>query len=146
MDHSQHASLNKSTLKILQWNCHSVINKIDISFPLLSEFDVLALSETWLTEKNHISIGDFTILRADSQVNKSGGLLIALRKSIQYTLIKDIPNINKKLESMGVTLHLKEFDLSILSIYRHPNDSISLKEYESLFNFCKLFPNSIGRF
>lgn len=91
MIHSQVNNLNNASFKILQWNCHSIVNKLDISLPLFSEFDVLALSETWLYSRNHISIQDYTILRADSQINKSGGLLIVLRKNIQYTLVKDTP-------------------------------------------------------
>lgn len=143
MNHNPNNRPLNASLKILQWNCHSIVNKIDISYPLFSNFDILILSETWLNVKNQIHIRDFTILRADSHVNKSGGLLIALRNSIQYSLLKDTPGIDNKFESMGVIIHLNDFDLAIISIYRHPTESLSLLEYSSLFNFCNSYTNSI---
>lgn len=53
------------TLKIFQWNCRSLTSKIDVAASLFTEYDVLVLSETWLTRISHISLGKFLIFQKD---------------------------------------------------------------------------------
>ncbi|XP_070153690.1 uncharacterized protein [Polyergus mexicanus] len=67
-------------LRILQWNCHSLMNKIDPSYTLFQEFDVLALSETWLSPDSCLNISNFNVFRTDSLTRNSGGLLLAVHR------------------------------------------------------------------
>lgn len=44
---------------------------------------------------------------------------------------------------MAVTVQFESFDLTIISIYRHPHVSLSAQDYDSLFAFCDPFSHAI---
>lgn len=56
----------------------------------INDFDILALSETWLNEKTIIKFNNFNILRADGPFAKSGGLILAIKKHIPYLIEENI--------------------------------------------------------
>ena len=52
-------------LKILQWNCHSLLNKLDSLKSIADEYDIIILSETWLFPEKKIQIKNFNIVSKD---------------------------------------------------------------------------------
>lgn len=44
---------------------------------------------------------------------------------------------------MAVSIHFEHFDLTLISVYRHPHESQSPSEYDSLFAFCNSFSHVI---
>lgn len=126
-----HSSLLNS-LEILQWNCHSISNKIDLFKSLLNDYEIIALSETWLLPSSSFNLQNFFTFRLDSSSRNSGGLLISIRKNISYQFVNNCFNISNKLQSIVITLKLNSLDLIIISIYRFPNYPLSLTEWENL--------------
>lgn len=124
------------SLRILQWNSHSVRNKVDSLKVLSKEYDILFISESWLTPDTYFNIPDFYIFRKDSVSLTFGGLLFAIRKDIPYSLLEDSLFPEMDLEFQAVQIHYRNFDLSIFSIYRHPQCSLSRREYIELFDLC----------
>lgn len=130
-------------LRVHQWNCHSLLKKIDSANTFFQEYDVLALSETWLGLASHVNLHDFEVFRADSQLRGGGDLILAVRRSIPYSLVKDCIQFVGRLECIAITVHYECFDLTIVYIYRHSQESFSVQEYDSLFAFCNSFSRAI---
>lgn len=65
-------------LSLLQWNCHGLINKRKSLIQIANDFDILALSETWLSESVFL-LKNFHIIRCDGPSNRSGGTLLAVK-------------------------------------------------------------------
>jgi len=130
-------------LAILQWNCHSLSSKLDVATSLFAGYDVLALSETWLTVDSRFLLHDFNVFRKDSPPRFGGGLILAVRSSLTYSYIEDTFSIENKLDTQAIIIHFENLELSIISIYRNPNGSLSREDYNSLFAFCQSFSNAI---
>ncbi|KMQ82042.1 rna-directed dna polymerase from mobile element jockey, partial [Lasius niger] len=47
------------------------------------------------------------------------------------------------MDSMAVSIHFKNFDFTVVSIYRHPHGPLAPGEYDALFNFCGAFSHVI---
>lgn len=136
-------TLHSFSLNILQWNCHSLGNKLDVLRNNIHNIDVLALSETWLNPSPQIYLRGFHILREDNSIRNSGGLLLAIRNTIPFKRVEDCFSIHNRLECMAITIPLKNEPLLIVSLYRHPHDSFSSEEWNGLFQFCSNFPSAI---
>jgi len=132
-----------TSLAILQWNCRSISNKFDTSSSLFGEYDVLALSETWLTVDSRLDLRNFIIFRKDSTSRFGGGLALVVRPSLTYSYIDDTISFEGRLDSQAISIHFGNYDLTIISIYRYPRGSLSPKEYNALFAFCHSFTNVI---
>lgn len=130
-----------SSLNILQWNCHSLLNKIDLLRGTALDLDlhIIALS-AWLKSSHYLSFNNFHILRKDSNVHNSGGMLL-VKKSIPFKQITDPFSIQDRLDSIGVIISL--LHESLLSIYRYLHDSISIDDWNGLFQYCSSFTHSV---
>ena len=49
----------KTNIKVLQWNCRSILNKLDHLKSIADEYDIIMLSETHLIEENTLNIKNF---------------------------------------------------------------------------------------
>jgi len=114
-----------------------------VASSLFANYDVLALSETWLTVDSRFSLRDFNVFRKDSPSRFGGGLILAVRFSLSYSYIEDCILFKGKLDSQAIIIHFENFDLSIVSIYKNPSGPLSLDEYNSLFAFCQSLTNVI---
>lgn len=114
-----------------------------MTISLFADYDVLALSETWLIQTSRINVSNFCVYRRDSHNRFGGDLMLAIRPSLPYTYIDDYFVIDGKINSIAITIHLKNFDLILISIYRYPSCSLSPAEYDSLFKFCQSFSHMI---
>lgn len=97
---------------------------------------MLALSETWLNPDINVNLFNFSVFRANSAIRNSEGLLMAIRRTVPYSLVNNCFQLAGRLECMAVTVHFESFDLTIVSVYRHPPGPLSGQEYDSLFAFC----------
>lgn len=76
-------------LKILQWNCRSINNKLDFR-NVAGEYDIILLIETWLNadsilfKESHFSLKGLKTVRFDRNFNKGGGLAICIKSGIIY--------------------------------------------------------------
>lgn len=88
---------HSSSLNILQWNCHSLGNKLDVLRKNIHNVDVLALSETWLNPSLRIYLRGFHILREDNPIRNSGGLLLAIRNTVAFKRVENCFSIHNRL-------------------------------------------------
>lgn len=131
-----------SPLAILQWNCHSLSSKLDVATSLFAGYDVLALSETWLTVDSRFLLHDFNVFRKDSPPRFGGGLILAVRSSLTYSYIEDTFSIENKLDTQAIIIHFENLELSIISIYRNPNSPAPFlgKTITLFLRFANPFP------
>jgi len=134
---------DSSPLAVLQWNCRSVLSKSDVTPSLFEKYDVLALSETWLTVDTRFNLHNFVVFRRDSDSRFGGGLALAVRPSLSYSYIDNSITFAGRLITQAISIHFTNYDLTIISIYRYPGGSLSLEEYDALFSYCRSFPNAI---
>jgi len=132
-----------SSLAILQWNCRSIRSKSDVSLALFDKYDILALSETWLTVDSRFALRNFIIFRKDSASQFGEGLALAIRPTLSYSYIHNSISFEGRLDSQTISVHFDNFDLTIISIYRYPRGSLTSEEYDALFAFCLSFTNVI---
>jgi len=132
-----------SSLAILQWNCRSIRSKSDVSSALFDKYDILALSETWLTVDSRFVLRNFIIFRKDSASQFGGGLALAVRPTLSYSYIDNSISYEGRLDSQAISVHFENFDLTIISIYRYLRGSLTSEEYGALFAFCLSFTNVI---
>jgi len=91
---------NSNQVRILQWNCHSINNKIDSVKFLSQNHDIFAFSETWLFDHAYYTLPNFNILRRNySQINQ-GGLILAIRGNLPYNFIGRDLVLPNKMESI----------------------------------------------
>lgn len=135
-----------SPIKILQWNCHSITNKIDLLRSIADDYDIIALSESWLRPELTFSIRDFHIIRKDGLTRNSGGLLLAIKCNIPFKIVNKIVNnfqIPNCLECQAITIPVENQHLLLTSIYRSSHYSLRVEDWNDLFHFCNSHPLSI---
>ena len=84
----------KFKLKILQFNCNGLRNKVTELIPWLTqnEVKIAALQETKLNSKSKDPFtADFTLVRKDRNKDKGGGLAFLIHKTIQFKVLPDPP-------------------------------------------------------
>ena len=118
-------SVFESNFSVVHYNVQSLLNKIDLLQVELSHFDVIALSETWLS----LSIDDTDLkllnyqspFRKDRQTNNYGGVIVYVRDNIPC---KRRPDLEVQgLESLWLELRLKSKVVLFGTFYRPPNSS-----------------------
>lgn len=108
-----------SSLKVVNWNCRSIRNKVAEFFHFLDthEIDIAAITETWLQLKNSVYHENYTIMRADrnsSDATRGGGVAILVRKGISYTKLE---LSTRAIECVGVTVQANPAPVSIIAVY-----------------------------
>lgn len=120
-------------INILQWNCHELRNKRDLLLNIIQDYDVLALSETWLTTEQNFNFHNFRIIRSDGPSSRSGGVIIAIKDWIPFTKIDSIYSIQGRLESIAIRIETPTDPIYIVSIYRHPGN-FDYSNWDNLFS------------
>ncbi|MCG8113641.1 MAG: endonuclease/exonuclease/phosphatase family protein, partial [Candidatus Thiodiazotropha taylori] len=117
------ASLLQHQFSLVHYNVQSLRNKIDQIQIELSQFDVVALTETWLSP----AISNDTIkmlnyqdpFRKDRQINNYGGVLVYVRENIPCKRRHDLEI--QDLESIWLELKFKTRLVLFGLFYRPPN-------------------------
>lgn len=66
-----------------QWNCESILTKINDLQNAIPNFDILALQETWLKENDNFLVSQYNIIRKD-RVNSQGGVAFIIKSGIPF--------------------------------------------------------------
>ena len=113
-------------------NLNKLLNKLNLVKVLLCEnkIDVLAINETWLTKltpDSYVYIDNYKIFRGDNDsLIEKHGVALYVRKSISCI------EVTCPLEN-AVAIHLLDFDIYVVSVYRPP--SYSIVQNEALIRF-----------
>ena len=120
-------------LSFIHYNVQSIANKLDILTAELSDFDILAFSETWL----HAAIQTTDLLmpnfkppeRKDRTRDHHGGVMIYVKDSVHYTRRNDLEPLN--IECIWIEIQLKQTRILFGLFYRPPNsDALYLSAIE----------------
>lgn len=97
-------------------------------------YDIILISETWLSDKDKVRLKGFDIVRKDRLNNKGGGVAIFIRNGLKY-MSKDIKyQCDNKLEVCAIDLFTNKGIISFVSCYRPPQSNIKAKEWEKFFD------------
>ncbi|KYM96624.1 hypothetical protein ALC62_12716, partial [Cyphomyrmex costatus] len=107
---------------------------------------VLALSETWLRERDDstiYAIKDYYLLRSDRTYGlRGGGVAVYISSTLLYSLIDLlVPLASSAVEIVGAYIHLHKKRIAIFSIYRPPQASIAaIHDLEACLSsvFCSI--------
>lgn len=105
------------SLRILNWNAHSLANK---KLELLQFFnehhiDVAVLTETHLKPEVNFCLPDHSFVRLDRTTSAGGGVAIAVRKGLAY---KSLPSFNTTfIEAVGIEVITTHGPLTIVAVY-----------------------------
>ena len=124
MHESMASCEEKENISVLQWNCRSLIPKIDSFKYLINKLDcdAFALSETWLSSDDDLSFHNFNIIRFD-RAGRGGGVLLGIKKSHSFYRIHH--SSISGIEVVSCQARIKEKDLCIASVYIPPKLSVS---------------------
>lgn len=107
-------------LRLLQWNCQSLRNKVPELEYRSRDYDIILLSETWLNHEHRINLRNFDIVREDRILGVGGGVAILIRNNIKYRQIPVTANYNGILEACAVEVTWRDKPLILVSLYKPP--------------------------
>ena len=127
-------------LKIGHVNARSWLKKIDETFHVMKNIDILGISETWLNTThtdNQISIDGYGIVRGDRRVvrmgtteyKKGGGLVFYIKHMLWYyaTEMNDITSSTSDLEQLWVDIRKPGNKRLIIGLcYRPPSGDVAV--------------------
>lgn len=87
-----------NVIRIAQWNSRSFKARIPEIIYHSSNFDIFIISETWLNMTDNIYIIGFDVVRQDRVGRSGGGVLILVRSSLRYQVLKVMNNCQDRLE------------------------------------------------
>ena len=117
---------NSFNLSFIHYNVQRIANKIDLITTELSDFDILAFSETWL----HPSIQTTDLLipefkppeRIDRLRDRHGGVMIYVKDSVIYKRRYDLEPLN--VECIWIEMQLNHSRILFGLFYWPPNSDI----------------------
>ena len=109
------------------FNSRSICNKLFDIYNILSSnnYDFIFITESWANDNINTSIltvnYPYNILRKDRVGKKGGGVLVYYRKTLSVSDV-DIPKSYEVAETIVFDVHLKNYSIRFLTVYRSPNN------------------------
>ena len=148
MDLSSRKSVRNTTFCLL--NIRSVKNKTTAltDFILENNFDIIALTETWLSDADAVTLGDLTpagysLHQVSRKKGRGGGVAILYRSGLIVT--RSNLAVAETFESLSVCVSSGACSTRIVVLYRPPSTSTTnfLVELASLLDTLVLYPTSL---
>ena len=142
---SHSSNLSNSAITCCYLNIRSIVNKLSLfqSYIYSSDFDVICLTETWLSESvfdQEILPTNYNIYRKD-RPSRGGGVLIAIKSTIPASVVCSDP-FNNAIEILTVRLNLsKPVTLSCVYVPPSPSDSYM---YDLISNLTQLVKTNLS--
>lgn len=125
---------NANQIRFLQWNCRSCRRKLPELQHRSKDFDVILLSETWLSPRDNITVKGFDVVRKDRDENIGGGVAILVSNALKYQRIYNLDNCRGNIELCAIQLFLADSKLTVVSCYRPPTDNINESSWVRFLN------------
>ena len=124
-------------IHILQWNCRSIIPKLDSFKAMINNLkcDVFSICETWLTPDINLNFNNYNIVRLDRDI-PYGGVLLGIKKCYSFYKI-NLPSI-QGIECVACQINIQDKDLCIASVYIPPK---ALIRQQMLSDIVELLPS-----
>lgn len=111
----------KNSFKLLQRNAKSILPKRNEFLYYIADFNIVLVSETWLTPSRSFVVGGFDSIRKDRVGRSGGGVMIMIKHDIKYRTVDLTHDCNSKLEVCAVELLTNSKPICIVSCYRPPS-------------------------
>lgn len=118
-----------------------MIHKIPEIRAAMDDYDILAITETWLNSKVNINFKNYTILRKDDKGQDKrlrnvakGGLCFLIKSCINYKERKNVSWTKDKTEILAITLQTTKGELDLILVYRTPSKNLSTNQWNNLWN------------
>ena len=103
-------------LRVLQWNCRSINNKLDLH-NYAHRYDIIIIIESWLKPKDRFLLKGFNTVRFDRINEGGGGIAIFIRDTIIFNKIE--LNLNLVSLKLGaITIDANFGEMLIVVCYR----------------------------
>ena len=119
--------------RIAIWNARSVRNKIIELREKAKDYDIIGITETWLSPNDNFRLKGYNTYRKDREGKKGGGLGILVKNDIRVKVREDVTWLKNKTEILAVTVNLDNEDIDIIVIYKQPNQVLKKEEWRKLF-------------
>ena len=107
----------------MHYNVQSLLNKLDIIEPELSNFDLVSLTETWLNERvltQDLAFNNYRLpFRRDRVGDSHGGIVVYVKENIPCKRRNDL-GLNT-IECIWLELNIKNTKILVGTFYRPPN-------------------------
>ena len=131
-NNSNHDTSSQSSFPVFQgnfsvvhYNVQSLLQKIDIIEPELSNFDLVSLTETWLNERvltQDLAFNNYRLpFRRDRVGDSHGGIVVYVKENIPCKRRHDL-ELNT-IECIWLELNIKNKKLLVGTFYRPPNST-----------------------
>ena len=117
-------------IRILQWSCHSIHNKVNpFNCTLFAAYDILVLQETFLYSDIYLDIPRKILYRCERCVRPGSGLLIAVNDSLSSSHFPHFSSSSGN-EIMGIQISIGSCHFNIVNVYsRSGNITYDLQAY-----------------
>ena len=122
---------NNSKLSVITFNVRSFHKHCDEFIGFLNcinlKFDVIILTETWLSDLNKdiANIDGYNVVHSIRTKKQGGGVSLFIRDSLNFEVNNNLIINNDIFECVGVTLNLLDVKISILGVYRPPGGNLN---------------------
>ena len=116
---SASSAILHGNFSLVHYNVQSVVNKIDIIEPELSNFSLISLTETWLNStvpNEDIQFNNFQVpFRRDHEGDSHGGILVYIKNDIPCKRRQDLELVN--IECLWVEINIKSKKMLVGTFY-----------------------------
>ena len=123
-------SLILNYFSVVHYNIQSISNKVDLIGSELRNFNIICLTETWLshsTSDDSLKIDEFKLYRSDQQADNYGGVCVYIKENVHSRRRTDLEILNIECIWVEVNIHHRIFILG--TFYRPPNSSVQTLSY-----------------
>lgn len=134
MSQINNRNFNFGNLRILQWNAKSVLSKYNELSKHCENFNLILISETWLSQDKEFKLRGFDTVRED-RLDRGGGVLIAIRNNVRYRRVHE--TCGGKVEACAIEILVGGEPLTVVSCYRPPGagaGSVAIRDWEKFFS------------
>lgn len=129
---------DSSGFKLGHLNVRSLYPKIDQLDHVIhkGEYDIFAISETWLTDSHHdseLKVNGYNIFRKDRLGSRGGGVCLYIKDDLEFKLRDDLTFQN--VEALWGEITVGKLTTLVCVIYRSPSQSVGY--YESILDMLE---------
>ncbi|TGZ47961.1 hypothetical protein DBV15_10259, partial [Temnothorax longispinosus] len=132
-------SASSSEIKILQWNCRGLQDKLPNLQFLAKKFDIFCIQETLLTKVSKVSVNNFSLLRTDITKPGMRGICFLVKNNLKVSLVQLPFTVHYSIEAAAISIPFQNEELLIINIYRHPNDDTTIQAFNDIFNLASRY-------
>lgn len=114
-------------IKILQFNCNGLRDKLQeiLNFMEQHNIQIAALQETKLSSRSNVSSPNHSLIRADREKNKGGGIAFLIHNSVPFSIVStpSPANTQEHVEQQAIKITSGNSSIVLINVYVPPYSS-----------------------